>query len=78
VSKEDAQRIAKGENIMAKNVKVSVDEKAKTLTVVLDLSQDHGPSSSGKTNIVGTTEGNIEIPGFPGYKLGVNCFKPKA
>lgn len=60
-----------------KNVQMTVDAKAKTLTLVLDLSKDHGASSSGKTNIVGTSEGNVEIPGFPGYKIGVNCFKPK-
>lgn len=57
-----------------KNVKCSVNGQVMTITV--DLSQDLGASASGKTHLVATTEGNAEIPGFPGFKLGVNLYKP--
>lgn len=57
-----------------KNVGMKVE--GNTLTLTIDLSKDHGPSGSGKTQIVASTEGNVELEGFPGYKIGVNCFKP--
>jgi hypothetical protein len=47
----------------------------KILTITIDISQDHGPSSSGKTTIVGSTNGNQEVA--PGVYLGVNCYKKK-
>lgn len=31
------------------------------LTIEVDLTQDLGPSNSGKTNIVGSTEGNAKV-----------------
>ena len=45
------------------------------LTIEVDLSKSFGPSSSGKTEIVATTEGNQPIEGHPDVKLGVNIFK---
>ena len=56
-----------------KNVVVKV-EKDK-LTIEVDLKQDFGPSSSGKTIIVASTEGNATIPGKDGFKLGLNVYK---
>lgn len=40
----------------------------------IDLSQDFGPSSSGKTNIVGTTGGPKPVPDMPGFSGGVNVY----
>lgn len=59
-----------------KNVTTKLE--GQKLTIVIDLSQDHGPSKSGKTLVVATTEGNADVPGFPGFKLGINCYKAPA
>lgn len=56
--------------------RVTVDEKAKTLTVVLDL-QAPAPSASGKTLVVASTHGNMAstavIDGKP-VIVGVNAY----
>jgi len=58
---------------VAKNVHLEV--KGSTLVITCDLNQDHGPSKSGKTTIIATTEGNMAIPGHDGVKLGLNLYK---
>lgn len=58
-----------------KNVDVSVT--GNVLTITVDLSKELGPSSSGKTMIIATTEGNVSIPGRE-EKLGVNVYKKKS
>ncbi len=58
-----------------KNVDVSVT--GNVLTITVDLSKELGPSSSGKTTIVATTEGNVSIPGRE-EKLGLNIYKKKS
>lgn len=60
---------------MAKNCEVSVANNI--LTIKVDLTQDFGPSSSGKTNIIATTEGNISVPGNEAVKIGLNVYKKK-
>lgn len=56
---------------------VDVTEKGMKLTVVIDMSQDHGPSKSGKTNLIASTEGNIVVgPPAEQIKLGLNVYKP--
>lgn len=55
------------------NVETKVE--GKILTIKIDLSQTHGPSASGKTIIVASTNGNPEVA--PGIHLGVNCYKRK-
>lgn len=57
-----------------KNVTTKLE--GKKLVITIDLSQEHGPSKSGKTTVVATTEGNADVEGFPGFKLGINCYKP--
>jgi hypothetical protein len=58
---------------MAKNVNVAVN--GSVLTITCDLTQDFGKSSSGKTNIIATTEGNVSVPGHDEIKLGLNLYK---
>jgi hypothetical protein len=58
-----------------KNVELMVD--GTMLTIKVDLSKDFGPSSSGKTTIIASTEGNISIPGRE-EKIGLNIYKKKA
>ena len=59
---------------MMKNVELKVD--GTTLTITVDLSKEFGPSSSGKTTIIATTEGNVSIPGRE-EKIGLNIYKKK-
>jgi hypothetical protein len=61
---------------MAKNCDMTVE--GNILTIKVDLSKDFGPSSSGKTNIIASTEGNISIPGREEIKLGLNIYKKKS
>jgi hypothetical protein len=58
-----------------KNVELMVD--GTMLTIKVDLSKDFGPSSSGKTTIIASTEGNVSIPGRE-EKIGLNIYKKKA
>ncbi len=45
------------------------------LTITVDLSEESGKSSSGKSIIIGTTEGNMSVPGKEEVKAGVNVYK---
>jgi hypothetical protein len=56
-----------------KNVQMSVE--GDILTLKVDLSEEYGPSSSGKTIIVASTEGNVSVPGRDDVKVGLNVYK---
>jgi len=58
-----------------KNVELTVE--GTMLTIKVDLSKDFGPSSSGKTTIIASTEGNVSIPERE-EKIGLNIYKKKA
>ncbi|MFU8856217.1 MAG: hypothetical protein ACNA8S_04330 [Deferrisomatales bacterium] len=58
-----------------KNVEMSVD--GNVLTIRVDLSKEFGPSSSGKTIIIASTEGNAAIPGREEVKVGLNVYRKK-
>ena len=58
-----------------KNVEMSVD--GKTLVIKVDLTKEFGPSSSGKTIIIASTEGNQSVPDNDGVKIGLNVYKKK-
>jgi hypothetical protein len=47
------------------------------LTIKVDLAKEFGPSSSGKTVIIASTEGNISIPGAEEKKVGLNVYRKK-
>lgn len=57
-----------------KNVEMSVE--GTILTIKVDLSQEFGPSSSGKTMLIATTEGNVSVPGRE-EKIGLNVYRKK-
>jgi hypothetical protein len=57
-----------------KNVEMNVE--GTTLIIKVDLTKDFGPSSSGKTTIIATTEGNVSIPDRE-EKIGLNVYKKK-
>lgn len=58
-----------------KNVDLSVTENI--LTIRVDLAKEFGPSSSGKTTIIATTEGNVSILNRE-EKIGLNIYKKKS
>jgi hypothetical protein len=45
------------------------------LTITVDISKDFGKSSSGKSVIIASTEGNIAIPEKDDIKIGLNIYK---
>ncbi|MDD5168219.1 MAG: hypothetical protein PHN75_05335 [Syntrophales bacterium] len=55
-----------------KNVEMTVE--GDILTIKIDLTKDFGPSSSGKTRIIASTEGNISIPDRE-EKIGLNVYR---
>ncbi|MCC6158359.1 MAG: hypothetical protein IT350_09935 [Deltaproteobacteria bacterium] len=58
-----------------KNVEMSRD--GDILTIKVDLSREFGPSASGKTIMIATTEGNVSIPDDDEKKIGLNIYKKK-
>ncbi len=58
-----------------KNVEMKVD--GDILTIKVDLTKEFGPSASGKTIIIASTEGNISIPENDEVKIGLNIYKKK-
>lgn len=69
-----ANATCRGRRACVKNVEMSVD--GQRLTITVDLSKDFGPSSTGKTIIIASTEGNITVPGRE-EKVGLNVYRKK-
>jgi hypothetical protein len=57
-----------------KNVEMSVE--GTMLTITVDLSKEFGPSSTGKTIIIASTEGNVTVPNRQ-EKVGLNVYRKK-
>ena len=55
-----------------KNIEMQVD--GDILTIKVDLSQRFGKSSSGKSEIIASTEGNQALPGMDEVKVGLNVY----
>jgi len=51
--------------------------KGNLLTIVVDLTKSHGDSKSGKTEIIASTEGNANVKGHEGVKVGLNVYRSK-
>jgi hypothetical protein len=58
-----------------KNVEMKVE--GHFLTIKVDLTKDFGPSSSGKTIIIASTEGNVAVYGHEEAKVGLNVYRKK-
>ena len=58
-----------------KNVDIKVE--GNILTIKVDLTKEFGPSSSGKTIIIASTEGNVAVPDRD-EKIGLNVYRKKA
>jgi hypothetical protein len=72
VYRQESKKSARGRRSSFKNVHMAVHKDVLTITV--DLSQEVGPSKSGKTTIVGSTGGNQLVPGRS-EKIGLNVYK---
>ncbi|HOT26772.1 MAG TPA: hypothetical protein PLU72_01210 [Candidatus Ozemobacteraceae bacterium] len=55
-----------------KNVELTVE--GHILTIKVDLNKEFGKSSSGKSLIIATTEGNYALPGRD-EKVGLNVYR---
>jgi len=55
-----------------KNIEMTVE--GEILTIKVDLSKSFGPSKSGKTIIVASTEGNVPVPERD-EKIGLNVYR---
>ena len=56
---------------------VAMTREGNFLVIKIDLTKRFGPSSSGKTQIVASTEGNVSPPGEnvdPNMKVGINVY----
>lgn len=58
-----------------KNIEMSL--QGNVLTIEVDLSQNFGTSTSGKSIIIASTEGNISIPDREDVKIGLNIYRKK-
>jgi hypothetical protein len=56
-----------------KNVEIKV--QGNTLIITVDLSKSFGLSSSGKSEMVATTAGNVSVPGREEVKVGLNIYR---
>lgn len=56
-----------------KNIEMSVE--GNVLNIKVDLSKEFGKSSSGKSIIIATTEGNVSVTGAEDKKIGLNVYK---
>ena len=45
------------------------------LTITVDISKEFGVSSSGKSIIIDSTEGNVSIPEKEDIKIGLNVYR---
>lgn len=57
-----------------KNIDIVIE--GDIVTIKIDLRKGSGLSSTGKSELIATTSGNLPIPGRVDYILGINCFKP--
>lgn len=58
-----------------KNVEMQIE--GSILIIKVDLSKEFGPSASGKTIIISSTEGNVSVPDREEIKVGLNVYKKR-
>jgi hypothetical protein len=66
------ERTRENGGISMKNIDMVVE--GDILTIKVDLSQRFGKSSSGKSIIIASTEGNQSIPNNDDIKIGLNIY----
>ncbi len=58
-----------------KNVNLTLE--GDILTIRIDLRQTFGPSTSGKTTIIASTEGNVSVSPDRDEKIGLNVYRSR-
>ncbi|MDO8723902.1 MAG: hypothetical protein Q7J31_16995 [Syntrophales bacterium] len=58
-----------------KNIEMKLE--GNILTMKVDLTKEFGPSSSGKTIIIASSEGNVAVDGHEEVKVGLNVYKKR-
>ena len=56
-----------------KNIEMKAE--GNILTIKVDLTKEFGPSSSGKTIIIASTEGNVALEGHEEIKVGLTFIR---
>jgi hypothetical protein len=56
---------------------VTVKVEGNKLVIEVDLTKELRPSSSGKTILIASSEGNANVPGHEGVKFGLNVYRKK-
>ncbi len=56
-----------------KNIEMTLD--GDILTMKVDISKEFGPSKSGKSITIASTEGNIAVPDNEEIKIGLNIYR---
>ena len=56
---------------------VEFEVEGDQLIIRIDLNQELGVSSSGKSVIIATTGGNVVVPGWEEIKVGLNVYRPQ-
>lgn len=56
---------------------VGMKVEGKKLIITVDLSKEHGESKSGKSVVIASTDGNVDVNGMKDVKLGLNVYKAK-
>jgi hypothetical protein len=54
---------------------VAVTAEGNVIVIRVDASAEGVESKSGKSVVIGTTNGNVDIPGL-GLKIGLNVYRP--
>ena len=50
--------------------------KGNILTITVDLSESHGDSKSGKTTMIASSSGNVQVPDSDAV-IGLNVYRKK-
>ncbi len=54
---------------------VEMKNDGNILTITVDMSKEHGRSKSGKTIMIASSQGNVEVPGTNDARIGLNIYK---
>ena len=56
---------------------ITITRNGNIVNIAIDVSKSYGPSASGKTIIIASSEGNASLPGDSNKKLGLNIFEKR-
>ena len=56
---------------------VEIKQTGTKLIIEVDLAKEFGPSASGKSINIASTEGNVSLQGPGDIKLGLNVYRKK-